>query len=209
MAKPELKKKYDIILGRETNHARLVALKAIKPKPYSVWEVLIPIFFILSYMKSKEQREVFAQNLLFTKKLALEAAYLMLKNEDTRESAMGQIKQKTDELLATLPENVYSERIRSEQLKEIDLLIDHYCKLFGGEGSHYSDLVICAYPQRNDYADFRQKLAQAEKNVTDAARRTLGGNTDTAMATRIEETLRAVRTAEIEKIFKHQITISK
>ena len=196
-----LKKKHDIILDRESNHARLVALKAIKPKPYSVWEVLIPIFFILSYMKSKEQREIFAQNLLFTKKLALQAAYDMIKKDDSREFAVGQILKKTDDLLAALPDNVYSETIRREQLKEIDLLIDHYCRLFDGDGKNYSALVIYAYPQREAYVDFQEKLKWAEKNVTEAARQTLGGNTDSAMAARIEETMSAVRKAEIDNIF--------
>ena len=74
MGKTRLKKKYNIVLTRETNIARLIALKVIKPKPFTVWEVLIPILFIFGYMKSKEQREIFAQNLLFTKKLALSHA---------------------------------------------------------------------------------------------------------------------------------------
>jgi hypothetical protein len=196
-----LKKKHDIILNRETNHARLVALKAIKPKPFSVWEVLIPILFIFGYLKSKEQREVFAQNLLFTKKLALESAYDMMKNDHSRESAVDRILKKTDDLLAALPGNVYSETIRREQLKEIDLLIDHYCRLFDGDGKDFSALVISAYRKREAYADFQEKLTRAEKNVTEAARQTLGGNTDSVMAARIEETMNAVRMAEVEKIF--------
>jgi hypothetical protein len=201
MAKAGLKKKHDIILSRETNHARLVALKAIKPKPFSVWEVLIPIFFIFGYLKSKEQREIFAQNLLFTKKLALEAAFDMMKKDHSRESADRRILKKTDDLLAALPGNVYSETIRREQLKEIDLLIDHYCRLFDGDGKDYPALVVSAYPQRGAYVDFQEKLTRSEKNVTQAARQTLGGNTDSVMAARIEETMTAVRKAEIDKIF--------
>ena len=196
-----LKKNYDIILTRETNLARLVALKAIKPKPFTVWEVLIPIFFIFNFMKSKEQREIFAQNLFFTKKLALEAAYNMIKNADAREVAVGRIMKKTDELLAALPGNVYSETIRQEQLKEIDLLIDHYCRLLTGTGKDYPALAISAYPQRDAYVDFEKKLTRAEKNVADAARKTLGTKTDPVMAARIEEAMDAVRKVEVEKIF--------
>jgi len=201
MAKAGLKKKHDIILGRETNLARLVALKAIKPKPFSVWEVLIPILFIFGYLRSKEQREVFAQNLLFTKKLALEAAFDMIKKNHSRESVELQIKKKTDELLAALPGNVYSEAIRREQLKEINLLIDHYCKLITAEGQDYPSLVISAYPGRDAYVAFQEKLKRAEIDVTRAARKTLGGNTDSAMAARIEETTDAVRMAEVDTIF--------
>ena len=67
-----LKKKADLILSREQRMARAIALKAIRPKPFSVWEVMIPVIFIMGYMKAKADREVFTQNILFTKKLALE-----------------------------------------------------------------------------------------------------------------------------------------
>jgi len=202
MSKAGIKKKYDIILGRETNVARLVALKAIKPKPFSVWEVLIPILFILGYMRSKEQREIFAQNLLFTKKTALEAAYNIIKKAHSRESEELRIKKKTDELLRALPDNVYSEAIRQEQLNEINLLIDHYCKLLSADGKDYSELITNTYQDREAYEAFQETLKRAENKVTQAARQTLGGNADSAMAERIGKTTDAVRAAEIDKIFR-------
>ena len=201
MGKTGLRKKYNLVLSRETNLARLVALQAIKPKPLTVWEVLIPILFIFGYMKSKEQREIFAQNLLFTKKLALDAAFSMIKNDQSRQSAESQIKKKTSDLLATLPHNVYSEAIRQEQLKEMNLLIDHYCKLMQVEGIDYDALVSNAYCSRREYNLFLERLSDAEKKVAWAARRTLGPNTDTAMADRIENATNRARRAEIDKIF--------
>ena len=201
MAKTGLKKKYNIVLSRETNIARLIALKVLKPKPFTVWEVLIPILFIFGYMKSKEQREIFAQNLLFTKKLALDAAYDMLKNKHSRESAELQIKKKTDDLLAALPEDVYSDTIRQEQLREVDLLMVHYCKLMQAEGRDYDALVLDAYRTRAEYSSFLEGLRGAEGRVSQAARRTLGANTDTAMVERIETATSSARMAEIDKIF--------
>ncbi len=201
MAKTGLKKKYDIVLTRETSIARLVALKVINPKPFTVWEVLIPILFIFGYMKSKEQREIFAQNLLFTKKMALEAAYNIIKKDRSRESEEQHIKKKTDELLCALPDNLYSEAIRQAQLKEINLLIDHYSKLLCADGRDYCALVTSAYQDREAYEAFQETIKRAEIKVTQAARQTLGGNTDAAMAQRIEETMVAVRSAEIDKIF--------
>lgn len=201
MAKTRLKKKYDIVLSRETNIARLIALKVLKPKPFTVWEVLIPIFFIFGYMKSKEQREIFAQNLLFTKKMALDAAYDMLKNDHSRQSAELQMKKKTDDLLAALPDDVYSEAIRQEQLKEMDLLMGHYCKLMQAEGQDYDTLVLDAYRVRAEYNSFLEVLRDAEERVTQAARQTLGTNTDTVMAQRIENATDSARMAEIDKIF--------
>ena len=201
MGKTELRKKYDLVLKRETSIARLVALKAIKAKPFTVWEVLIPILFILGYLRSKEQREIFVQNLLFTKKLALDAAYNMIKKGHSRQSAEARIKKQTDDLLATLPADVYSEAIRQEQLKEIELLMDHFCKLMRAEGTGYDALVSNAYRSRDEYDVFLGRLTDAEKKVAQAARQTLGASTDTAMADRIENATRSARTAEIDKIF--------
>ena len=111
----KLKKKFDIIFAREKRLANSVALQAIQPKPFSVWEVLIPIIFVLGFMRSREQREVFAQNLMFTKKMALEAAFEMLKNGQAKEAAMQRIAVETQSLLSTIPSGVYSDAIRQNQ----------------------------------------------------------------------------------------------
>jgi hypothetical protein len=196
-----LKKKYEFILSRERRIAKSVALQAIKPKPFSVWEVLIPVIFILSYMRAKESREIFTQNLLFTKKLALEAAFDMVKKEQSREAVMARVGSQTESLLASVPADLYSDEIRREQIKEIDLLIDHYCKLIRAEGRDYAALVINAYPTKEAYWAFHQKLRSAEINVTEAARRTLGVQADSDMAARIEAATDRLRLAEVEQIF--------
>jgi hypothetical protein len=48
---------YNEILEREVRLARSVAITTRRLKPFSVWEVLIPIVFILGYMRSRHQRE--------------------------------------------------------------------------------------------------------------------------------------------------------
>ena len=190
-----------MILARERRNANAVALQAIKPKPFSVWEVLIPVIFILGFMRSKEQRETFAQNLMFTKKMALEAAFEMLKKGQTKEAAMRRIASETQSLLSSIPNNVYSDVIRQEQLAEIDLLIDHYCKLMQAEGSDYVALVADAYQTREDYAVFQDQLTLAESAVTRAARDTLGNQTDDQMAGRIETATDKIRQQEVETIY--------
>ena len=181
--------------------AKSIALHAIKPKPLSVWEVLIPIVFIVGYMKSRTDRDVFAQNLLFTKKLALKAAFDMLKKDLSREAVLKPIHTQTDELLASLPANVYSEKIRNEQLREIDVLIDHYHKLLTAEGHDFAALVLRGYTTKEAYASFQHELSSAEKQVTLAARRALGADTDSVMVARIEAGTDSLRKAEAEKIF--------
>jgi len=197
----KLKKKFDLILSRERWMVKSVALQTIKPKPFSVWEVLIPIVFILGYMRSKEQREIFAQNLMFTKKLALEAAFEMLKRDRSKEMVMRRVASETASLLSSIPNGVYSDAIRQQQIGEVDLLIDHYCKLMRADGDDYAALAVNAYRTKMDYSDFQDKLASAERMVTQAARETLGHQTDNEMALRIETAIEKIRRQEIDTIY--------
>jgi hypothetical protein len=201
----DLKKKYDMILSHETTIARSVALAVIQPKPLSVWEVVIPILFIFGYMKSKETREIFAQNVLFTKKMAMQAAFDMLKKGQTREFVMERIRSKTREMIASIPGGIYSAEIRREQLKEIDLLIDHYCKLLNSEGDSYDSLVFNAYRTSHGLAGFFKQLQEAEEGAARAARDTLGGNADTRTLERMKAVTRDSRIKETEKIFGSQL----
>jgi hypothetical protein len=196
-----LKRKYDLILSHETAFARSVALATIKPKPFSVWEVTIPIIFIFSYMKSKETREVFVQNVLFTKKMALQAAFDMLKKDQSRESVLERIRSKTRDMIAAIPDGIYSEEIRREQLKEIDLLVDHYYRLLNSEGHNYDSLVFTAYETPDRLADFFKRLQAAEESVGRAAHNTLGGNADTDTLERMQAAMEKSRLKETEKIF--------
>ena len=197
----EIKKKFDAILAREKQMAKSIALKAMPSKPLSVWEVLIPVVFILGYMRSKADRDIFSQNMLFTKKMALEAALDMLKTKKSKAAALMQIELKTKELLCSLPDGIYSDDIRQEQLGEINLLIDHYALLLGAGGEDYASLVVSSYRTGKDYALFNDMLASAEKKVTEAARQTLGHQADNDMAAKIEKIIDDLRRKEVETIF--------
>ena len=142
----DLKQKFDAVLNREKSFANSVAAAVIRPKPLSVWEVLIPVIFILGFMKSRQEREVFSQNLMFTKNMALEAAYKMVRDGRAVEEVMADIDERTRELVATAPDGIYSEQIRREQFKEIRLLIDHYSRLLNADGADFKALVTAAYP---------------------------------------------------------------
>lgn len=190
-----------MILSYETAIARSVALAVIQPKPLSVWEVIIPILFILGYMKSKETREVFAQNVLFTKKMALRAAFDMSKKGHTREIEMERVRSKTKDMITSIPGGLYSDEIRQEQLKEMDLLVDHYHRLLTSTGDDYDSLVFNAYQTPEQLVNFYEQLQKAEENVGRAARNTLGGNADTLTLERMNAALRNSRLKVTEKIF--------
>ncbi len=198
----ELKKKFNHIYNYERFIGNSVALRVIKSQPIGVWEFLIPIVFILHFMRNKQSREVFIQNYMFTKRHALDAAFKMLKKGSSREDVLAGVADKTRALLAA-PETqgIYSETIRQQQMSEIDLLFDHYRKLLGADGRDYDALIRAVYGSRPTYLIFHQQLISAEKKVSDAARQTLGSKADVDTLLRIEKTTEEVRQARIEKIF--------
>ena len=194
--------KYKIILEHERSMARAVAGSLIQPKPISVWEVMIPVIFILNFAKTKQSREVFIQNHLFTKNMALKAAFDMFKKELNKQAVMESIESQTQKTLSSVPDSIYSDEIRREQIKEIELLIDHYGKLFKADGEDYAALVVSAYQTRENYAAFFRQLKAAENDVMMAAQRTLGGQADSrAVGSRLEELTDRIRAAGVEKIF--------
>ena len=196
--------KYKIILEKEQSMARKVALSLIRPKPLTVWEIMIPVIFILNYVKLKHSREIFIQNQMFTKKMALDAALDMRKKDVPKESVMAQIDARTKELVASVPGGIYSDDIRLQQLNEIDLLIDHYGFLLNASGTDYSSLVTKAYQTAAAYSSFLDALQAAEKAVMKAAHRTLGSKADTATAAKIESISASLRAAEVKNLYSPQ-----
>ena len=201
----ELKKKRDIIVRWERKFAGSVSFAVIQSRPIGVWEFLIPIMFILTFMKGREQRDLFVQNFMFTKNMALQAAFDIVGQKHTRDQAISQIKARTDEVLAS-PEvkGLYSEGIRSRQLIEIDLLIDHYCKLLQTEGKDYIALVIGAYQNKAAYTNFITQLKAAEKDVADAARETLGTKADEEALAKLDSATDRIRAKAANMIFQDQ-----
>ena len=181
--------------------AQGLAAALIRPKTLTVWEIMIPVIFILNYAKLKQSREIFIQNQMFTKKMALDAALDMKKKDASKETVMAQIQSKTKELVSSVPGGIYSDDIRRQQLNEMDLLIDHFSKLLNAAGKDYASLVTHAYQTAADYSSFLEALKSAENEVMGAARRTLGDQTDMATAAKIESITASMRTAEVKKIF--------
>ena len=196
------KKKFNYIYNYERYIGNSVALRVIESKPIGVWEFLIPIVFILHFMRNKQSREVFIQNYMFTKRHALDAASNMLKKDISKEDALAVVKDKTRALLSDPQiKGIYSETIRHQQLNEIGLLLEHYRKLLTVDGKDYDALICSAYGSRPNYLKFHERLKALEKNVSDAARQTLGSRADINALLKIEKATEGVRQSRIEKIF--------
>jgi len=193
--------KYQNILAQERSLAKAVASAVIEIKPVSAWEIMIPILFLISFFQIKRSKETFTLNFLFTKKLALEAAFAMVDGGKSREEAREQIKEKTGNILAGDRAGLYSSKIRQKQLREMDLLIDHYGRLLEAEGKDYPSMVRNAYPTREGYAAFLRELEGAEKEVYQAATQTVKTSSAREVAFRMEEAAARIRRAELNRLF--------
>ena len=200
--KVSLRSKYKLILESEQSWSFSVIRNMTKVKPLTVWEIVIPIIFIFRYAKSKTEKEIFSKNLLFTKELALKAAFRMINESKTRDEVMLQIDKKTNEILATEKQGIYSESIRQEQLKEIGLLIEHYIRLLSADGTEYPSLVIDAYQDKENYLAFVDELFKAEKEVNKISLKTLGSRGDPETVTKIEKASEKARISAVNKIFQ-------
>jgi len=202
MGEASLQERYKSIMAQERAWAYAVARAAIKARPISVWEVMVPVLLIFSYMHSQSGRDVFVQNLLFTKDLALKAALEIESGGQSKEDALRAVEQKTGEVLANVRNGIYSEEIRQAQLREIDLLVDHYRRLLGAEGADCEALILDAYRQIESYGSFMDQLTRAEGDVNRASLSTLGEKGDPALVSRMEESMDRFRRDAAVRIFE-------
>ena len=194
--------KYKKILSHERSWAISVARSVIKQRPISVWEVMIPILLVFLYAKSRTDKENFIQNLLFTKNLALEAAFDRIEKGLGKEKVISKIKDKTGDILASDTKGVYSQKIRLKQMKEIELLVGHYQRLLEAEGQDYDTMTKNAYQTLGKYTAFLDQLEQAEKEVYKAAQKTVKATTGSDLVSKMEKATERVRKARAEKIFE-------
>lgn len=193
--------KHESILAYERSLAKAVASAVIESKPLSVWEITIPILFVANFFRFKRSREVFTLNFLFTKKLALEAAFEMIKKGHSKDEAMSRIKDKTRNILGSDQKGVYSQKIRHKQLNEMELLIDHYRRLLDADGKDFTSMMKNAYRTRESYDKFLDRLKGAEIEVNRAAKQTVKISTASELVSKMEKAAEKIRLARAEKIF--------
>ncbi|MBC2728368.1 NF038143 family protein [Desulfosporosinus sp.] len=194
---------YKSILAYETSMAQIITARVLEKPELSAWMILFPILFV-PYMQRhsryKESTKGFVAGFLYTKKIALDVAYKLYKNEISCEEAEGIIAEsvrknpKAEELIS----NIYH-----QQIKEIDLLCDHYLALLATEEDKYDQMVRSHYESEDNYLSFVIRLAQMEKEVNRAASATF--KEDEVEVPRImnkmETKLLELRTQEAKQIF--------
>jgi hypothetical protein len=193
--------KYENILAQENAVAKTVARSVIGENPVSAWDVLIPIVFLFNFLRFKRAREIFTLNFLFTKKLALQGAFDMIKTGQSREDALAQIRNRTSQILASDKKGIYSIKIRQKQMREVELLLDHYYRLLNADGKDYGSMVRNAYLTRKGYVAFAKQLEGIEKEVNRAASQTIKTASAPDIISKMEEATARLRAAEAENIF--------
>ncbi|MBU1001724.1 MAG: NF038143 family protein [Proteobacteria bacterium] len=195
-------RKYAAIRRRERGIAQTIAGGLIGARKVSVWEVLIPIVFIVRFAGIQKRRELFVGNFLYTKHLALDGARKIMRNNAVRKEVLGAIDEQTKRVLVAHTAGVYSEAIRACQMKEVRLLLDHFVGLFRADGLAYPDLVLSAYGRYERYEAFLKQLQGIEDEVYRTSCETLGEQADTAFIDKVRESTGRIRVHEAELIFK-------
>jgi len=193
-----VREKYQLLLTREQQFARMVALRVVEKPEISAWLIVAPLYFIFFWHRFKRYQnavETFARELVFTKKTALDAAYDMARNGLSREEAL--------RVHFPEPEDGFADReIGRRQRREIEFLIDHYLRLLRAEGETHEMLLKNAYRNRAAYLEFLKGLQEVEKEVNRAAMRVFSHAEDFAetMAS-METATETLRMQEAQKTF--------
>jgi hypothetical protein len=166
-----MQKKYNTILSAEEDFARAVALGVIVKRPLTVWHYLIPGMFIIDFLKRGSEIRRYSEHFLFPRKVALNAAQNICIGKK-RDETVSRVTEIIKGWLNSL--KLYSTDLHKSQMEVVDLLIDHYIKLFHIESDNYYTLIKNAYSKQNNYEAYLSRLASAEGKVDRAIIDTLG-----------------------------------
>ncbi len=188
-----------VILDGEESFARAVALGVIVKREPSVWHFLLPGMFLFDFLRRSSEMKRYSDLFLFPRKLALDAAFDLLRGED-RNQVFLRLEEGIKGWL--MPLKLDSERLLHAHKSELALLVDHYVKLLqSGEGNYYG-LIQQAYSTRGEYEAFLAQLSAAESEV-DQALADFHGRSD-AIWQRIEAEnvqVETLRKKEVQRIF--------
>lgn len=167
------------------------------------WKImLVPVFLYKVYHYRKDFGFT-RKNILFTKKLAYEAAKNIFQGKE-QAWEFRRIEIQTKEILDNEKKGFYTEKIRRKQLSEIDLLIKHYLELFNAKQSKYAEIIKEIYQSKGNYLTFLSTLRKAEEDVIQAAITIMRKGTKKERREwfqKVRETTKKVRLAEAEEIF--------
>jgi len=111
------------------------------------WKAIFFPGLIVNYIRFRKNLFVTRKNLLFTRRLAFDAAVEISHGQD-RESESDTIDKKTKEILLKEGKGLYNEKVRRKQMSEIELLIDHYSQFLNSDKESDEEIVRHTYGSR-------------------------------------------------------------
>ncbi len=167
------------------------------------WRILLLPHFLVHYISYKKNLILTRKNLLFTKRMAFDAAKEIVGGE-SHAMQIRLVEISTKKLLDKERKGYYTEKLRRKQLNEIELLIDHYLDLLSSKGKNHAELVRATYPSKEKYVSFLSRLQKAEQGVIQAAITSMKrGSKQERIGwfRRLEAASKEARREEVEQIF--------
>lgn len=157
-----LKEKYHTILAHEEQFAYRLAKDVVKKPEVSVWMILLPVLFVHHMMQLSQYKagvQTFAQNILGTKRKALDKAFE--EAESGKSVPYGMEEYFPQVSLTTTEEKTLAEK----QIKMIRIMEEHYLALLHQPGQNLEDLVRGVYDSSGSYRYYLNKLTDAENEA--------------------------------------------
>jgi len=168
---------YKLLLERERRFAKNVIylIRAQTQRPW--WHIFIPFKFLFEYRDLKKDIRNFSAKHVHLKQIALSAAYrtAVTNGRDKNQQAMQ----------AELRDFcLHTQKIASQEVYELlkqwmDLLFQHYCRLFLSPARDYSTLIRQAYTSSGEYRSFLDQLNTLEQRIDHALQNTMGISIET------------------------------
>ncbi len=192
------------IWNHEVNQANKIARSLVDARKIKFgWQILLLPNFLIRYIYYKKNLVLTRKNLLFTKRIAFDAAK-EIAGGGSHATQVRLVEIKTKKLLDKERKGYYTEKLRRKQLHEIELLIDHYLNLLNSKGKNHAELVKAEYPSKEKYVSFLNRLQRAEQGVIQAAITSMkkGSKQErVAWFTRLTTASKEARGEEVEQIF--------
>jgi hypothetical protein len=167
------------------------------------WKAVLLPLFLLDVIHYRHRLRTLRKNLLFTKRLAFEAAR-NITNGQERGWQVRRIEIKTQDTLDKDKKGLYTEKIRRKQLNEIEPLITHYLDLIDTGKSSCPDMIKTVYTSKDKYLGFLARLQKLEEEVIQAAITTMRKGTKKERREwfeKVKSITKNVRMVEAKKIF--------
>jgi len=165
--------KYELIIAAEKQFAREVTLGVIVQQPLSVWHYLIPGMFIIDFLRRTSAISRYTKHFMFPRQLAIDAARQLLQGYE-KAGVNLRLTADIETWLNSL--HLHSPQLAQVQQRAVDLLMAHYTRLLGAEGSSHIGLIENAYGSREAYQAHVRELAAAEAEIDQAIIEKLGTN---------------------------------